>query len=245
MKHSKAYSDKIKKWYRSLKRGHKKREVPVYEDPVEAVVYALLSEKVTERQAQTVWKRCWNHFLDLNDLRVARPDEIVEIYGKENQDIRNVGLTLANVLFSIFDKYHEVTLEPLRKLGKRQIRQELEAIKDISPFAVNYCLLTAFQAHAVPLTDKMVTYLKTNELVDPEADLGTIEGFLTKQISAKEGYTFYTVLRTESEGTIRKARKTTKKAAKKKTTRKTTAKKKTKKTTTKKRTTRKKAKRSG
>ena len=137
-----------------------------------------------------------------------------------------------------------MTLAPLQKLGKRQVKQELEGIKGISPFAVNYCLLTAFQAHAVPLTDKMILYLKDNDLVEPSADLNAIEGFLTKQISAKESFAFYTILRTESEIAVKKTRKTTKKVTKKKTTRKTAAKKTTKKTTTQKKTTRKKTKRS-
>jgi hypothetical protein len=45
----------------------------------------------------------------------------------------------------------------------------------------------------------MTEYLKGNELVDPEADEQEIEGFLAKQIPAKNGYEFYSLLRQESE----------------------------------------------
>ncbi len=119
MKNSKEYAEKIKKLHRSLKRQDKKVTSVTYDDPVEAIIYGILSEKVTERQAQTAWKRSRKHFVDLNDLRVARPDEIYDLFGKETDEIREVGLVLARVLFSVFDKHHEMTLASLHDMGKR------------------------------------------------------------------------------------------------------------------------------
>ncbi len=199
MKNSKAYAEKIKKLHRSLKRNAKKVTSVTYDDPVEAIIYGILSEKVTERQAQTAWKRCQKHFVDLNDLRVARPDEIYDLFGKETDDIRDVGLTLAKVLFSVFDKHHEMTLASLHDMGKRQARQELEELNGLSRYALGYCMLTGLDAHAIPVTDRMIQYLRAHELVDPKADAATIEGFLAKQISAKDTMEFYGMLRQESE----------------------------------------------
>jgi hypothetical protein len=45
----------------------------------------------------------------------------------------------------------------------------------------------------------MLEYLRKSELVHPEADEQEIEGFLAKQIAAKDGYEFYWLLRRESE----------------------------------------------
>ncbi len=199
MKNSKAYAEKIKKLHRSLKRNAKKVTSLTYDDPVEAIIYGILSEKVTERQAQTAWKRCQKHFVDLNDLRVARPDEIYDLFGKETDDIRDVGLTLAKVLFSVFDKHHEMTLASLHDMGKRQARQALEELSGMTRYALGYCMLTGLDAHAIPVTDRMIQYLRAHELVDPKADAATIEGFLAKQISAKDTMEFYGMLRQESE----------------------------------------------
>jgi endonuclease III len=230
MKNSKEYAEKIKKLHRSIKR-HAKKVVPMtFDDPVEAIIYGILSEKVTDRQAQVAWKRCKKHFVDLNDLRVARPDEIYDLFGKETEEIRGVGLTLAKVLFSVFDKHHEMTLASMREAGKRHARQELEEINGVTHFAVSYCMLTGLDAHAIPLTDKMIEYLVAHDLVDTNADAATIEGFLSKQIAAKDALEFYMLLRLESESASGK------KSVKKKTTKKTKEKttKKTKKKTTKK-----------
>ena len=214
MKNSKVYAEKIKKLHRSLKRNAKKVTSVTYDDPVEAIIYGILSEKVSERQAQTAWKRCQKHFVDLNDLRVARPDEIYDLFGKETDEIRDVGLTLAKVLFSVFDKHHEMTLASLHDMGKRQARQELEELSGVTRYALGYCMLTGLDAHAIPVTDRMIQYLQAHELVDPKADAATIEGFLAKQISAKDTMEFQAMLRHESESTpLKKVAK--KKAAKK------------------------------
>ena len=248
MKNSKDYAEKIKKLHRSLKRSAKKVTPVSYDDPVEAVIYGILSERVSERQAQAAWKRSKKHFVDLNDLRVARPDEIYDLFGKETDDIREIGLVLAKVLFSVFDKHHEMTLSSLRDMGKRQARQELEELNGISSFALGYCMLMGLDAHAIPVNERMVLYLQAHELVDPKADVSAIEGFLGKQISAKDTMEFFALLRQESDslplskgaGKKKTKKKTTKKKTTKKVTKKTTQKKAAKKTGTAKKTVKKK-----
>jgi hypothetical protein len=87
-------------------------------------------------------------------------------------------------------------------------------------------MLTSLQGHAIPLTEDMIEYLKSRELVHPEADEQQIGGFLAKQISAKKGYEFYSLLRSESEVYKREKKKKIKTtSAGKKTTRKKTKKK--------------------
>ena len=91
-------------------------------------------------------------------------------------------------------------------------------------------MLTSLQGHAIPLTEGMIEYLKSKELVYPEADEQQIGGFLAKQISARKGYEFYALLRNESEAFERDKKKKMKTASAKKKT--TTKKKKTKKKVT-------------
>ena len=79
----------------------------------------------------------------------------------------------------------------------------------------------------MPINKKMVNYLRTNNLVHPEADEKEIEGFLAKQIRAEKTYEFYTLLRRAAEARHDIA-KLKKKAAEKAKTKKQTKKKKTK-----------------
>lgn len=213
MKDSKEYSKKIRKLFRSLKRRYAKPEGVDYQDAVEAVVYATISERMTWSEAQNAFGKVKDYFVDWNDLRVSLAEEMVEVLGQDNETTRDIAGALSKTLGAIFEKYNQVTLEPAKKLGKRPAKQLLEQMNSVTRFVVDYCMLTALTAHAIPLTERMIEYLRESELVHPEADVETIEGFLARQIAAKDGYDFYILLRRESESTRaikRKAKKTTK-----------------------------------
>ncbi len=234
MKNSKEYSKKIQKLYRTLNRKYPKAQKVSHEEVEHAVVYAIMSENMSEKAAQSAFRRFADCFVDLNDLRVSRSDEIIDMLSEDTPVTRDIASTITRVLNGIFNDYHKVSLESLKKVGKRPAKQILEKIDGISRFVVDYCMLTSLLGHAIPLTKTMVEYLKSNELVNPEADEEQIEGFLAKQISAKNGYDFYTLLRRESETKKGRKKSKAKTTSKKKTQTKTKTKKKTKKKTTRK-----------
>jgi endonuclease III len=217
MKDSKEYARKIRKLYRSLKRRYAKVESVTYEEPAEAVIYAILTENLSGAAAQSASKRFADYFVDLNDLRVSRAEEITEVLGEDNPVTREVASAMTRALLAIFDQYNAVSLQALKKVGKRPAKQVLERLDGVSHFVTNYCMLTSLQAHAIPLTTKMIDYLRSNELVDAGADENDIEGFLARQISAKNAYEFYALLRRESESPRRKRKKKTTRKTKPKT----------------------------
>ncbi len=230
MKNSKAYSKKIQALYRTLSRKNPKVQEVSDMEVTDAIIYAIVSSELSERATSSAIKRLIDLFVDWNDLRVSRPEEIVDVLHKDTRATRNVASALLQVLNGIFDQHHKVSLESLKKAGKRPARQALEKIDGISRFVVDYCMLMSLHGHAVPLTEKMLEYLRNNELVDPNAREQQIGGFLAKQIPAKNGYEFYALLRHESETSKSVKKKKSKKKAKTAAKTKKTAKKKKKKT---------------
>lgn len=211
MKNSKEYTKKVQKLYRSLKREHPKVQQAVYDEPTDAIVYAILSENMSETAAQSAIKKFADYFVDLNDLRVSRVEEIIDVLGGDTPVNRQIAATFIKILMAVFNEYHTISLMPLKKMGKRPAKQILEKLDGASVFIVNYCMLTALEGHAIPLTSKMIEFLKRSDLVDPDADQQDIEGFLTRQISAKNGYEFYALLRHKSELSVTAKRRGTKK----------------------------------
>ncbi|MHC4638270.1 MAG: hypothetical protein ACYTBV_12350 [Planctomycetota bacterium] len=243
MKNSKIYSTKVQKTFRSWARSYPKIQKVTYKEPIDALIYGIICEKLTESDSQATIKRFREYFVDWNDLRVSRPEETIEMLGGDSSCAREIAASLTAALMNVFNKYNKISLEPLKKIGKKAAKQILENIEGASSFVVDYCMLTALKGHAIPLTKRMIDYLHREELVDPQADPDQIEGFLTRHISTKRGYEFYALLRKMSEGARKGRKKTTKKkttrkkATKKKATKKKAAKKKTaKKKTTKKKT---------
>ena len=220
MKNSKEYSKKIQRLYRSLSRKYPKVQKVIHDEPADAIVYAIISAELSKKATESAIKRFADYFVDLNDLRVSQTEEIVEMLGADTPVTRTIASTITRVLRAVFNEYHKVSLEALKKTGKRPARQILENLDGTSRFVVDYCMLTSLQGHAIPLTKGMIEYLTSKELVYPNADEQRIGGFLAKQISAKKGYEFYALLRRESE-----ARRSKKKKKNKTTSRKTKTKK--------------------
>ena len=207
MKNSKEYSKKIQKLYKDLKKKHGKVVPFRYEDPVKSLIFAIVSQDVNESSAEEVMQRFDDYFVDMNDLRVALVEEIVEALGDDYRNPHYTAGLLVKLLRSVFEKYNRLTLEPLSKLGKRAAKQAMEDFDGINSYIVDYCMLTAFDGHAVPMTGAMLSYLKDNELVYPDADRADIEGFLTRLIPASNAYEFYSLLRKESDSYITRKRK--------------------------------------
>jgi endonuclease III len=221
MRKSREYAQRLKKLFRGLKRAHPKIEPVNHDDPVDALIYGVVSERMSMSASEAAMRAIRRTFINWNDLRVSRPEEIVEVLGEDTPAGRDTAFMLTNALRAVFDVHHTVSLQALKKLGKRPAKQAIEKLGGVSRFTVNYCMLTSLQAHAVPLTEPMLGYLKQHKIVDGQADEEEVEGFLTRQVPAKNAYEFYALLRQECErpqpagkGVRKTVRRKTPKAAK-------------------------------
>lgn len=199
MKNSKEHAQRLQKLYRELKRTHPKVEKPAYDDPAEALICGIISEKLSESATNRALREIRTAFVDWNDLRVARVEEIAEAIGGKVTSGRDAAFALTAALRGIYDEHHRISLAVLKKLGKRPARQGLEKLPGVSRFVINYCMLTSMEAHAVPLTPQMIEYLRRNDIIAPDAEEEDIDGFMTRHIPAKSAYEFYALLRRESE----------------------------------------------
>ncbi len=146
MKNSKEYAQRLQKLYRGLKRAQPKVEKVAYDDPAEALICGIIHERLHESAAHRAIKGIRSAFVDWNDLRVSRVEEVVEALGEDSPASRAAATSLTSALKDIFDEYHKVSLQALKVQGKRPARQCLERFEGVSRFVVNYCLLTALQA---------------------------------------------------------------------------------------------------
>jgi endonuclease III len=199
MKDAKKYAKKVRQLFRSLKQKSSKPKKCDYEDPVEAIVYAIISEAMPEQRATGIIKKFNDYFIDINDLRVSRPEEIIEVIGEDSCLTRQMATNLTTALNAVFERHNMVSLADLKKLGKKPAKEALSKIPGTSPFVVDYCMLTAFGGHAFPLTARMLEFLKVKECIYGAADGQEIVSFLSRQIPAKDAYEFHSLVRQESE----------------------------------------------
>ena len=88
MKNSKECAKKIQNLYRTLKHKNPKVQEVSYETVMDAVVYSIISENMSEKAVESAIKGIYEYFVDLNDLRVSRVEEIVEVLGENTPTTR-------------------------------------------------------------------------------------------------------------------------------------------------------------
>lgn len=197
MKNSKECAARLTKFVKSYMVG--KSHPPKYKDPVEAMIFGILTEAMPEQKARNVYSSIQENFVDFNDLRVSRLEEISEIVQQDMETAERLTNNLTQSLNYIFRGHDMVSLLMLNEMGKRPARKFLEGMPGLSRFVIDYVMLTSLDAHSIPLTRRMQEYLKNTGLVDPSATEDDIEGFLQRQIPAANAYQFYISLRKESE----------------------------------------------
>jgi len=215
MKNSKEYAQKVKTLYKALKKEAKPAKNPGYSDPVESLIFAAICQTEKESTTRTIIKKLQSHFVDKNDLRVSRNEEILEVIGKDSAKTEKIATDLTTLLNSVFQKYDMVSLEEIGLDGKRIAKEILESFNGMNDFVCAYVMLTALDAHAIPLTSKMIEYLRSYGLVDEKATDAEIGAFLERQIAAADAYTFYSLLRHDAESSRPKAKTLLSKSAKK------------------------------
>ncbi len=199
MKTNTQYAQKLKKLFGILKKNAEKTKKSVHHDPIEAIIFAVLCEESPESCAKAALKKIQSHFVDFNDLRVARPEETAEVIGADIQEPEKCAAKLSLLLNAIFQKYDCLTLEGFTSGGKKGAKEILEKLNGMTSFICNYCLLTVVDAHTIPLTEKMIQYLKTYNIIDPLLENEQIAAFIERQVSAANAYVFYAVVRHDSE----------------------------------------------
>lgn len=190
MKNNKTYSDKLNKFWQKNK-PKKKSVKPEYADPVDALIYAEILEKLTPYSTDRCLKKLTSHFVDWNDLRVSRDEEIVEILGGDTTYDNDLASSLRQSLQAVFEKNDCLELGYIIELGKRKAKEELDDFKILSPFVIGYIMLFCLDAHSIPLNKHMADFMKANELADENTTPEKIQSFVERVISASDNLSFF------------------------------------------------------
>lgn len=165
----------------------KYRPEPVPErSAIEELVHAMLLWESTTPRADRAFKRLLDSFVDLNEMRVSRPDEIAEILGKTYPLADERSRRLLASLEAVYVKEHAVSLESVVAVGKRDARKYLDAIEPLHPFASARVAVLRFDGHAVPLDRPMVEALVAAGVLEEGADVPRAIGQAERMVKAAE-----------------------------------------------------------
>jgi endonuclease III len=188
------YAPKFSALLRQLRKKFQPKPLPRH-DPVTQLVLAFLEWDASPKQAEAAHQRLMSLVVDNNDLRVSHPDEVVAVIGERYPKAAERAHRLREALQDIFIREHAVSLEGLGKRSKKEIHHYLASLKGVTPYVAAQVMLLCFDVHAVPVDEPLARLLKKEGVVDAEASVEAIQGFLERHVKAAVAVEVHAVLR--------------------------------------------------
>jgi endonuclease III len=187
MKNSSTYEKRFKALLARMRKAYSPPPGPTeLAEPVQELVWAILLEDAAEGTAKVGMSRLSGYFVDYNELRVSRPDEIVEALPNTLSDPRSRANRMLRALQVIFDKFDTLQIGELRDHGKREARSFIASIPEMTPFVEARVCLFALGIHAMPVDQVLMDLLRQYGAVHPETDPRDTQGFLERIVPAKD-----------------------------------------------------------
>ena len=154
MKNSKEYSAKIAKLFRELKQKHSKAKKPVYDDPIESLIFAVICENCSQTATKPLMRKLQKYFVDFNELRVSKTEEIMEVLGSNGDDFHKAADSIKVTLGSIFGKYNTLDLSELKDMGKKLAKKELEELDRLQVIKKGKCKMIMLNPQLLTVVQK-------------------------------------------------------------------------------------------
>jgi len=185
MKDASIYEKKIKKLLKGMKKVTTPEEPPRGEEAIAILVESILQSDATNRQTRAALDAIRREYVDFNELRVSPIKDIVDCIGRDYPNAKTKAETVTAALSGIFQRTHDVTVDYMSKMPKRELRRHLNEL-GLHPYAAGCVVLKIFDGHAIPVDDTLVEVLQMNQCAAPESDVQDVQGFLTRVISHKD-----------------------------------------------------------
>ncbi len=210
MKNASAHAKRLASLLKSARsvvadRGEPDATPKVSDDPVTRIVMSFLEWNSTVKAAEAAHGRLMAVLVDNNDLRVSHPTQLISLIGPRYPQVDERCARLHDVLQTIFEREHLVSLAALETKSKKDVRSYLESLPGMLPYVSAQVLLISFGGHAVPVDDTLLSLLASQGVVEEGMSVEEAAGFLEKQIRADETVDAHLALRAWADENFDKA----------------------------------------
>ncbi len=195
MKRSNEYARAIRKFHQTLLRRYGKPRIPPVREPIDELMYAVLTRWAPEGRAMAAVERLRKASIDLNDLRVTPVVELTAALGDDFPRARETAEALYRVLNGVFNRRYTLDLSFLKSMGKRDRERLISSVSGIDPHDSGMFLLRCYHGRHVPVSPDAYWALRHEKLVDPDASTAEIRGLLVKVIPASQAEMFACLLK--------------------------------------------------
>lgn len=214
----------LKSLFKSLRSTYGAPEAPAApEDPIDEFLWAFLVWETSTSKAENALKRIQSTVVDINELRVSLPGEIIAMLGERYPLVEERAVRMRAALDDIFRREHAVSLASLKSLGKREAKQYLDSIDAIPGYVSSRVTLIALGGHAAPLDQRTLDLMMAEEIFEPGTSIEDATAALTRVIKAADSMESFLLLQAwsdDADGGSKKSKRSGRSTTKKKSTRK-------------------------
>ena len=160
---------------------------------------AFLVWEASPSKADKAMTKVLSSIVDLNELRICLPHEIIGIIGQKYPACEERAARLRSSLNDLFRREHDVSLDHLTAMPKRDARSYLESLEGTPPFVAARVSLLGLGAHAVPIDARLAGLLASEGVFPAGTDLVSVSSWLERRIRAVEARETYLQLESWSE----------------------------------------------
>lgn len=166
---------------------------------------AFLVWEASPARAQKAMAKVLTAIVDLNELRICLPHEVIEIIGPKYPSCGLRAARLRSSLNDLFRREHDVSLDHLAAMPKRDARSYLESLDGTPPFVAARVALLGLGAHAVPIDGRLAGLLISEGVFPHGSSEETVGSWLERRVRAADARETYLRLESWSETRRKKA----------------------------------------
>lgn len=178
--------------------GALKKQYEAPADPDRSVldhlVYALLREDASRRDADRAFRNLCERFFDWNEVRVSSVHEVAAALVDLPQPVAKAQ-RVVGLLQEVFEANFTFDLSGLPKKGMKPAARQIARYQATSDFAVSWVTLKALDGHAIPVDEPALRTLKRLGVVEQHEDnVATVQASLEHHIPKAKAALFVEVL---------------------------------------------------
>lgn len=163
-------------------------------DPLAILVHSFFLWEAPPSQSYDTYKRVMAATVDLNDLRVSLPLELVGMMGARYPRAAERAQRLRATLNDIYRREHAVSLARLSANAKRDARAYIESLEGIVPFVASRTLLLGYGVHGVPVDEQLRQALAEAGICPADIDLNELSASLGRLVKAEQAESAHAAL---------------------------------------------------
>ncbi|MEM9252969.1 MAG: hypothetical protein AAGB29_11520 [Planctomycetota bacterium] len=185
---------------KSARQKRKNLEEPPPRDGTTQLAVSFFQWQATRDQAEQALGRVLAVMVDINELRVSHPAEIIEVVGEDYPMIHERVPRMRDALNEVFRREHGIDMASLEGKSKKDQRAYLETLPGAPAYVVSQTMLLAFGGHAVPVDEKLLSLLVREGVLAEGMSCDEAEASLMKHVKSADALDTHVVLQAWADG---------------------------------------------